>query len=81
MAIAAAFIVVGIVVLVIGYAVSAAGVFPKCSRCGNPQPNGFDHFGEEHGRLCRACTRQIGARPWYCQNWMWEKMQAEKAKE
>lgn len=72
-----ALLVLGIFILVVG--LSKCQPYPKCSRCKapfGPPPGGFESY-DEKGKYCRACTRELGLRPWYAQNWMWEKMQRE----
>lgn len=57
--------VFGVVVLLFGYVIVFGGQpFDCCVDCGDPMPDGYTATNEV-GRLCRACSKRLGVKPWY----------------
>lgn len=59
-----AMFVTGVVVVVIGYALSGGSLYQKCGECNNPMPDGWES-NHDGIRRCRSCTNRLGLKPWY----------------
>lgn len=64
-----AIMAVGVVILLIGYAICRSGVYPTCSECKAPMPDGYEAY-EDGKTYCRSCCRKLRVRPWYWKDWM-----------
>lgn len=64
-----AIMIVGVVILLTGFALTLSCRFPTCSHCKAPMLDGYEAY-EDGKTYCRYCCRALKIRPWYWKDWM-----------